>query len=126
MNEDEVSAFEVYNKRQRSNKKRNDSKVKARGNDPITALRDAARYLNLTNLVKSLEFLRYDNGCINKSKSKYFNLPPQKFNRKSFQNLWDVSLKADDGAIIKAHKCILVARLEYFNCMMNHGWLEVR
>ena len=36
-----------------------------------------------------------------------------------------MSIKSEDGEIFQCHKCILVARLEYFHSMLASGWMEV-
>ncbi|KAK6626719.1 hypothetical protein RUM44_009195 [Polyplax serrata] len=124
INKEEVSAFE-HHKQQRSSKRKSASKTtKSKMKDPVNALKDASRVLGLSYLTKHLDSLVYDNGYIRRHKPCNIKLTPPKFSRKSLDNLWDISLRAEDGTIIKAHKCILVARLEYFNCMINNGWLE--
>ena len=38
----------------------------------------------------------------------------------------DVRLQSDDGTVFRCHKCVLVARLEYFEHMFGgFGWVEV-
>lgn len=54
-----------------------------------------------------------------------FKDPVLRFERLSHTDLWDTSIKCSDGSIIKAHRCILAARLEYFNGMFAHSWSEV-
>ncbi|XP_055639005.1 inhibitor of Bruton tyrosine kinase [Toxorhynchites rutilus septentrionalis] len=44
--------------------------------------------------------------------------------RDSYPNLRDVTIKLQDNQEIKAHKCVLMARLEYFNMMFSHTWNE--
>uniref|UniRef100_A0A0A1XIP7 Inhibitor of Bruton tyrosine kinase n=1 Tax=Zeugodacus cucurbitae TaxID=28588 RepID=A0A0A1XIP7_ZEUCU len=41
-----------------------------------------------------------------------------------FPELYDVRIICGDDVVIPAHKCILVARLEYFNMMFTHTWAE--
>ena len=36
-----------------------------------------------------------------------------------------MSIKSEDGEIFQCHKCVLVARLEYFHSMLANGWMEV-
>lgn len=93
-------------------------------NDPIETLKEAAKLLGISCLAKKLDSLYFSNGRVCSHTNDFELLPPQ-FNRMDLQNLWDISLKAEDGTIINAHKCILIARLDYFNCMINRGWLEV-
>jgi len=48
------------------------------------------------------------------------------FDRESMSNLCDATVVSLEGDQIQAHRCILAARLEYFNSMFAHGWAEVR
>lgn len=54
---------------------------------------------------------------------KEINVPA--FNRKDFSELCDVTIKCDHNQEIKAHKCVLVSRLEYFHMMFMNSWAEV-
>lgn len=49
----------------------------------------------------------------------------QSWERSMLPSLHDVTVASSDGAIFKAHKCVLAARLEYFNSMFTGGWVEV-
>ncbi|XP_062547692.1 inhibitor of Bruton tyrosine kinase [Armigeres subalbatus] len=44
--------------------------------------------------------------------------------RDSYPELRDVTIRLQDNQEIKAHKCVLMARLEYFNMMFSHTWTE--
>ncbi|KAL0275010.1 UNVERIFIED_CONTAM: hypothetical protein PYX00_003000 [Menopon gallinae] len=118
-----ISAFE-YNNMKRANAaaKKKALKIKEREN-PLKLLKAAAKRFELSDLQTKLETVRYVDGYIFKTQEKS-SFSDIKFERKNFDYLWDVSLKSEDGMIIKAHKCILVSRLEYFDCMINQGWLE--
>ncbi|EDW72399.1 uncharacterized protein Dwil_GK20738 [Drosophila willistoni] len=49
----------------------------------------------------------------------------QRIHRCDYPELYDVRVICDDGKILEAHKCILVARLEYFEMMFMHSsWVE--
>ncbi|EDW02415.1 GH21979 [Drosophila grimshawi] len=51
----------------------------------------------------------------------------QRFNRlhrSDYPELCDVRIVCEDGEVLEAHKCILVARLEYFEMMFMHSWAE--
>lgn len=39
--------------------------------------------------------------------------------------LYDVTVKSEDGVMFHCHRCVLVARLEYFHSMLATGWMEV-
>ncbi|XP_048577771.1 inhibitor of Bruton tyrosine kinase isoform X2 [Nematostella vectensis] len=47
-----------------------------------------------------------------------------RFNRLSFPHLHDVTIESEDGVNFACHKCVLVARLDYFRSMLACGWLE--
>lgn len=47
-----------------------------------------------------------------------------RFNRLSYPELYDVTIRCAENAEIKAHRCILSSRLEYFNMMFNSSWSE--
>lgn len=54
-------------------------------------------------------------------------VPPMtkyRFFKNKFDTLYDVSLVSSDGVSFPCHRCILVARLEYFNSMLSFGWVE--
>lgn len=46
------------------------------------------------------------------------------FNRLSYPELFDVTIRCADSKEIKAHRCVLSTRLEYFNLMFNSSWSE--
>lgn len=69
-------------------------------------------------------FYSYDNGHI-MSTTCYNNPEIIRMQRKLFPEFHDVELKPENGKTIKAHKCVLSARLPYFNSMFLKGWSEV-
>ncbi|XP_060067685.1 inhibitor of Bruton tyrosine kinase-like, partial [Ylistrum balloti] len=40
------------------------------------------------------------------------------------RDMYDVSIQSEDNTVIHCHKCVLVARLEYFHSMLGSGWIE--
>lgn len=38
--------------------------------------------------------------------------------------MYDVCIASEDGIRLQCHKCVLVARLEYFRSMLGSGWIE--
>lgn len=50
--------------------------------------------------------------------------PALKFNRLSYPELYDVTIQCADNKELKAHRCVLSTRLEYFNLMFNNSWSE--
>ncbi|XP_037949451.1 inhibitor of Bruton tyrosine kinase-like [Teleopsis dalmanni] len=73
---------------------------------------------DLCNYLKSLE----------EAPSNSFDLVPKgrfkRLQRSDFPELYDVRIICGDNAELSAHKCILVARLEYFEMMFAHTWSE--
>lgn len=55
------------------------------------------------------------------SKKQSFQL-----SRHDCPQLHDITLKCADNRELKAHKCILVARMEYFQLMFRNNWSEVK
>lgn len=53
------------------------------------------------------------------------NLPKFQLDRNSYPELHDVTIKCANDWEVKAHKCVLVSRLQYFNVMFNSSWIEV-
>nr|XP_016929755.1 inhibitor of Bruton tyrosine kinase [Drosophila suzukii] len=47
-----------------------------------------------------------------------------RLHRSDYPELYDVRIVCEDGKILEAHKCMLVARLEYFEMMFMHSWAE--
>lgn len=68
---------------------------------------------------------RYENECIFAKES--VNARPMRlnFNRMKCKQLYDMKVKSQDGQIFNVHKCILVARMEYFRLMLSGYWKEV-
>ncbi|XP_058820045.1 inhibitor of Bruton tyrosine kinase [Topomyia yanbarensis] len=73
-------------------------------------------------------FKQFEIGALNESLNKLSNdllieeFP--KLARDSYPELRDVTIILKDNQEIKAHKCILISRLEYFNMMFSHTWTE--
>ncbi|XP_029709286.1 inhibitor of Bruton tyrosine kinase [Aedes albopictus] len=80
----------------------------------VTRLRKVFKQLELGGL----------NECLKSSSGK----PPiedfPKLSRDAYPDLRDVTIRLQDNQEIKAHKCVLMARLEYFNMMFSHTWTE--
>lgn len=49
---------------------------------------------------------------------------PMRFDRLEYPDLHDITIQCADDKLIRAHRCILSARLEYFNMMLNNDWTE--
>ncbi|PSN38863.1 hypothetical protein C0J52_25683, partial [Blattella germanica] len=98
-----ISAFEVYNKQKHSNNnKTNNNKQKSSNNvNPIRMVQEAARKFGLHLLQLELEKIRQDH-----------------------PHLYNVKIRSEEGKELQAHKCVLVARLEYFHSMLSGRWVE--
>ncbi|KAF5274038.1 hypothetical protein FQR65_LT04436 [Abscondita terminalis] len=91
--------------------------------NPVRLLQDASKRFGVKTLQKLLDNVFYDNECVT-VKSKSIKTVTPKFFRKSFPELHDVILKTKDEVKVPAHKCILAARLEYFNSLFSVRWNE--
>lgn len=91
--------------------------------DPVRMLQHSAKRFGIKSLHKRLENYCYYNGTI-LCKSKKEQFEQMKFDMHVFKELQDVSVKAKGGKEISAHKCILAARLEYFNNLLSVRWNE--
>ncbi|XP_061517872.1 inhibitor of Bruton tyrosine kinase [Anopheles gambiae] len=52
--------------------------------------------------------------------------PFPKLRHDSYPELYDIAIELQDDKKLRAHKCVLVARLDYFNMMFAHSWMEKR
>ncbi|XP_053664710.1 inhibitor of Bruton tyrosine kinase [Anopheles marshallii] len=52
--------------------------------------------------------------------------PFPKLRLDSYPELYDITIELQDDKKLRAHKCVLVARLDYFNMMFAHCWTEKR
>lgn len=93
--------------------------------DPVKLLQETAKKLGVGDLEKALDCFYYNNGFVNE-KSDRVCLAEKKWpTHKDFSCYHDVNVKSNDGRVVKAHKCILAARLEYFNNLLSGRWNEV-
>lgn len=131
-NPSEISAFEVYNKqsdksKRQRNRRSTDTPPRPSHCDPVKLLQATAKRLQVLALHKLLDKFYYKNGsiCIKESASTTFTRnPAPQWDRDAFPELVDTSVQSKDGASVPAHKCVLAARLEYFQGMFMHSWTE--
>ncbi|XP_033126307.1 inhibitor of Bruton tyrosine kinase-like isoform X2 [Anneissia japonica] len=94
------------------------------GNDdlvlPVKLLQNAAKQFKVSQLVQRLDGVKVQNGQLHFKKSG----KKLSYNRNRCSYLSDVILEAEGGTTFRCHKCILVARLEYFNSMLASDWIE--
>ncbi|KAJ8924361.1 hypothetical protein NQ315_007157 [Exocentrus adspersus] len=114
----DISAYEYYKKTKPS--QGHDSQFK----NPVRLLQDLAKKFECKELHKRLSNLEMHRYTVKFKHGNEFKdaVPCVKFNRTMFPNLYDVTVKCRDNREIKAHKCILAARLEYFNNMFSMRW----
>ncbi|KPJ10508.1 Inhibitor of Bruton tyrosine kinase [Papilio machaon] len=125
----EVTAFEVYkgqnNKRSNKNRRNTDTPPRSIHCDPVKLVQASAKRLKVMGLHKLLDKYYYRDGTIYlKDSATYTKNSPPPLDRESFPELVDTNVGCKDGSLIPAHKCVLAARLEYFNGMFMHSWTE--
>jgi hypothetical protein len=107
-----------------STKKQNNKKNKENSSDPLKDLRESCKKLGINWLHK---WLSTNSVKIVGNKVKVLDKSPAPkltFDRLKHLELSDISIKSEDGIEYKCHKCILMARLEYFRGMLGSGWIE--
>lgn len=88
---------------------------------PVKLMHEVAKKFGLKLLIKRLETLKHSN---NKVTSVAGNDGVLKYSRKRFPEFYDVIIETEDGHKLQCHKCILVARSEYFHSMFASNWIE--
>uniref|UniRef100_A0A8C1BFC7 Inhibitor of Bruton tyrosine kinase n=1 Tax=Cyprinus carpio carpio TaxID=630221 RepID=A0A8C1BFC7_CYPCA len=92
------------------------------GQNPVKMLQGIAKKLGLGSLSARLDGVKFENGKISVVQKKTGN--KLRFNQKKCSYLCDVTLRSEDGKEFPCHKCVLCARLEYFNSMLGSPWIE--
>ncbi|XP_043116835.1 inhibitor of Bruton tyrosine kinase isoform X2 [Puntigrus tetrazona] len=92
------------------------------GQNPVKMLQAVAKKLGLGGLSARLDGVKFENGKIVVVQKKTGN--KLRFNQKKCLYLCDVTLRSEDGKEFPCHKCVLCARLEYFNSMLGSPWIE--
>ncbi|KAJ0174013.1 hypothetical protein K1T71_010159 [Dendrolimus kikuchii] len=129
-NPNEISAFEVYKHTEKNKKSRGrrSADTPPRTNlycDPVKLVQASAKRLQVMALHKLLDKFYYRDGTIHlKDSATYTKDRPQYWKRDAFPELVDTEVISKDGVLISAHKCVLAARLDYFNGMFMHSWCE--
>jgi len=88
---------------------------------------ESARRLDLELLCKELKKVEIVEDLVRMKRGETLRRPsPKRYNRKGFPELFDVTLKNQNGDSIRAHRCVLIARMEYFHSMLYaNSWIEV-
>lgn len=97
----------------------------AKAKDPVRMLQECAKKYGVASLQKILENYRYQNGTVKRNSDSAVKIPELSFDRMQFPELYDVRIKTKHGKEIRAHKCMLVARMEYFANLFSIRWTEV-
>uniref|UniRef100_A0A671R3V7 Inhibitor of Bruton tyrosine kinase-like n=1 Tax=Sinocyclocheilus anshuiensis TaxID=1608454 RepID=A0A671R3V7_9TELE len=109
-------------KNTKSGKKGKSGNVGEPGQNPVKMLQGVAKKLGLGSLSARLDGVKFENGKISVVQKKTGN--KLRFNQKKCSYLCDVTLRSEDGKEFPCHKCVLCARLEYFNSMLGSPWIE--
>ncbi|KAJ8976544.1 hypothetical protein NQ317_017952 [Molorchus minor] len=117
----DMSAYEYYHKVKKSREKEEKKQVLK---NPVRMLHELAKRFECSDLQKLLGNLDMHTGVIRmKNVNDIKNISkPFVFDRLLFPKLYDVTVRCRDDKELKAHKCILAARLEYFNNMFSMRW----
>lgn len=104
---------------------KNEANSRGKAKDPVRMLQECAKKYGVVSLQKLLDDYYYIDGCV-KCKAERHNRPKIiKFDRMCYPEFYDVKIKTKNGKEITAHKCVLVARLEYFSNLFSVRWAEV-
>ncbi|XP_076077944.1 inhibitor of Bruton tyrosine kinase-like [Mytilus galloprovincialis] len=117
-----TSAFEVLKKKKGHAGKKDEKQVKS--TNPVKMLQDLAKKYGIKGLPKRLEAVKCIGGKIDLLPNRFLPKPSVMFDRQREKGLYDVCIQSEDGVEFMCHKCILVARLEYFQSMLSCGWVE--
>jgi len=88
----------------------------------IKSVQDCCKKLSVDSLALLLNKVKIKNGMVFVEEKLWCER--SLLNRKSREDLCDVSISSQDGKIFRAHRSILSARLEYFHSMFACGWIE--
>ncbi|CAC5394250.1 unnamed protein product [Mytilus coruscus] len=117
-----TSAFEALKKKKGHAGKKDEKQVKS--TNPVKMLQDLAKKYGIKGLPKRLEAVKCIGGKIDLLPNRFLPKPSIMFDRQREKGLYDVCIQSEDGVEFMCHKCILVARLEYFQSMLSCGWVE--
>lgn len=100
-------------------------KEQTKAKDPVRMLQDIAKRYGVTVLHKLLENFSFHGDIIKRKNDKPLLRQVPKFDRNSYQEYYDVRIKTKNGKELMAHKCVLVARMEYFGNLFSVRWAQV-
>jgi len=120
-----VSAYQVYSEN-RNRKKKGSTKARvekgARTRCPLALVLEAGRSLGVFGLVRAAEAWRVEEGVVVAKGPRVHT--PIEFTFKHLPELQDVTIVTEEGAEVAAHRCLLVARSDYFAGMFAGAWAE--
>lgn len=103
-----------------------DVKANRKLNNPVRMLHEMAKrfeVMELQKILSNLEVIRQE--VMVKKGGREPWKPHIHFNRFECPELCDVEIHCKDDRVLKGHKCILVARLDYFSNMFSTRWSGV-
>lgn len=115
-------ADKAKGKSTKSGKKAKSGNIGEPGRNPVKMLQGVAKKLGLGSLSARLDGVKFENGKISVAQKKTGN--KLRLNQKKCSYLCDVTLRSEDGKEFPCHKCVLCARMEYFNSMLGNPWIE--
>lgn len=122
----DMSAYEYYKNIKPKQEEKSKMGTSQNVKNPIRMLQELAKRFECKELQKKLSNLEIQRNCVRlKHANEFKDSSPVTFNRSMFPNFYDVTVKCRDNKEIKAHKCILAARMEYFNNMFSMRWKGV-
>lgn len=93
--------------------------------DPIRMLRQAAKKMECRILKEQLNGLYIDVFTVKCKNNDTALCDKITFDRLSYPELCNVVIKCNGNETLRAHKCILSSRLDYFSNMFSIRWKEV-
>lgn len=116
------SAFQHYS----NNKKPTDSERTLTLNNPVRMLHEMSKRFEVVDLQKILSNLDMVKHSVRiKKDGREVKMSNPIFNKNVCAELYDVEILCRDERVLKAHKCILAARLDYFGSMFSSRWRGV-
>ncbi|XP_045476233.1 inhibitor of Bruton tyrosine kinase [Harmonia axyridis] len=96
------------------------NKTQNTSQDPIRILQELSKRFGCKKLQRILSDYYMQNIYIFRKGNEH--IESKNYLRKDFPEYYDITIKCSDSKEIKAHKCILVARLEYFSNLFATRW----
>lgn len=113
------SAFEYYSQKKTINNQSNDRKL----DNPVRMLHEMAKRFEIIELQKILSNLDMHKFTVRVKKGgQEVRKSPVVFRKSDCPELYDVEILCKDDRVLKGHKCVLYARLDYFGSMFSSRW----